>query len=108
MVRVSGCILHFLGVESGKPRDDLKNELLPFGTVAFVDFPQGKTEVSSESEYLRFLVANGYMMTVAKILNCSHSLTCQKCVPFVPVVSVYRNSSQLVCVVAGLCAVQGG
>ena len=48
VVRVSGCILHFSGVESGKPRDDLKNELLPFGTVAFVDFPQGKTEVSSD------------------------------------------------------------
>ena len=54
VVRVSGCILHFSGVGSGKPRDDLKNELLPFGTVAFVDFPHGKTEVSSETEDITY------------------------------------------------------
>jgi lupus La protein len=54
VVRVSGCILHFSGVGSGKPRDDLKNELLPFGTVAFVDFPHGKTE-----GYVRFREEDG-------------------------------------------------
>ena len=46
MVKVSGCILHFTGVESGKSRDDLKGDLQAFGTIAFVDFPPGKTEVS--------------------------------------------------------------
>ena len=45
MVKVSGAILQFTGLEGEKTREDLREDLLQFGTVAFVDFDQGKTEV---------------------------------------------------------------
>lgn len=46
-VKVSGCVLHFSGVGEDKSREDIKEELLQFGTVAYIDFERGKTEVSS-------------------------------------------------------------
>ena len=46
-VKVSGCVLHFSGVGENKSREDIKEELLQFGTVAYIDFERGKTEVSS-------------------------------------------------------------
>ena len=48
MVKTSGCILHFSCLAGDKSREDLREDLLPFGTVAFVDFDRGKTEVSLE------------------------------------------------------------
>ena len=45
-VKVSGCVLHFTGVGADKSREDIREELLPFGTVAFIDFERGQTEVS--------------------------------------------------------------
>lgn len=47
VVKVSGCVLHFNGVGEGKTREDIREELLPFGIVAYIDFECGKTEVSS-------------------------------------------------------------
>ena len=47
MVKVSGCVLQFTGVGKGKSREDIREDLLPFGTVAYVDFDRGKTEVCS-------------------------------------------------------------
>lgn len=46
VVKVSGCVLHFRGVGEGKMREDIREELLQFGTVAYIDFECGKTEVS--------------------------------------------------------------
>ena len=49
LVKVRGCVLHFTGLTEGKSREDIREDLLPFGTVAFVDFDRGKTEVSGQS-----------------------------------------------------------
>lgn len=46
VVKVSGCVVHFTGLSGDKSREDIREDLLPFGTVAFVDFDRGKTEVS--------------------------------------------------------------
>ena len=46
VVKVAGCVLHFSGLSNDKSREDIREDLLPFGTVAFVDFDRGKTEVS--------------------------------------------------------------
>ena len=46
-VKVSGCVLHFTGVGEDKSREDIREELLPLGTVAFIDFERGQKEVST-------------------------------------------------------------
>ena len=45
VVRTAGCVLHFSGVGEGKSREDIRDELQPFGSVAYVDFHIGQTEV---------------------------------------------------------------
>ena len=45
MVKTAGCVLHFTGVGESKSREDIRDELQLFGSVAYVDFHIGQTEV---------------------------------------------------------------
>ena len=48
VVREKGCVLRFVGIGEGKSREDIRDELQEFGSVAYVDFEQGLTEVGRE------------------------------------------------------------
>ena len=45
LVRERSCVLRFVGIGEGKSREDIRDELQEFGSVAYVDFEQGLTEV---------------------------------------------------------------
>ncbi len=47
-----GCVMHFTGVSEQTSREDLKELFGEYGTISWVDFERGQTEVSVQYAYV--------------------------------------------------------